>query len=125
MGEPVVQAYRHGSGSGLVADDVSLHEPRRAFGVRAGFGEERAEVGAAGVGVERGDILVDLVQVEEVRVRLVRDDLEAMGTGLVREGVAPCFPGRSNEVVTVLRLDGEGDEKLIHGNPLRLMEFTD
>lgn len=61
-------AAGHGSGGGFDADEVAPHEPRRAFGVGAGFSEERGEVRAGGVRVERVDVRVDLVQVEDIRV---------------------------------------------------------
>ncbi|WUV57045.1 hypothetical protein OG371_07020 [Amycolatopsis sp. NBC_01480] len=91
-----------GSGRDLGADQVSLHQPGRALGVGGGFGEERAEVRAGGVGVEGVDVRIDLVEVEDVRVLLVGDDLEAVGAGLVREGVAAGLGGEPDEVLVVL-----------------------
>ena len=104
----------------MIADEVCPHEPRRTLGVVTDLGEERAEVGAAGMRVERLDVRVDLVQIEEVRVLFVRQNLKSARARLVREGVARGLLGRPDEVVTVLGLDGEGNGELIHRNSLLL-----
>ena len=49
--------------------------------------------------IERVDVRIDLVQVEEIRVLLVCDDLEPVGAGLVRDRVTRGLLGRPNEVV--------------------------
>lgn len=43
------------------------------------------------MGAERVDVGVGLVQVEEIRVLLVRKDLETQGSGLVRQGIPRCL----------------------------------
>src|SRR5262249_38546035 len=63
---------------------------------------------------EGGFVEVDLVEIEVVRVRLVLQHVEAQTAGLVTHGAGGVVLGSSQELVTFVGLDLEGDDEGKH-----------
>lgn len=86
-----------------VVDGVALDQPVGELGVGLDRGEERPKGLQLGVLIERVEIGVTLIEVEDVRIRLIHDQLEAERAGLGCAGLGSESFDRQREMADFLR----------------------